>query len=52
KRIRRKFEEINRVFACTYSNCKKSYGTLNHLNSHIVLQNHGKKKTQADFRHL
>lgn len=50
KRYRRKFHEIHRVFHCTYPDCNKLYGKLNHLNTHIMAQKHGEKKTTEEYR--
>lgn len=52
KRPRRKFQEIERLYACDFPNCQKAYGTLNHLNAHITMQGHGARKTHHEFRHL
>ncbi|KAI9292843.1 hypothetical protein K502DRAFT_294715 [Neoconidiobolus thromboides FSU 785] len=52
KRLRRKYDEIVRLYKCNYGTCSKSYGTLNHLNCHIQLQNHGKKRSPNEFRFL
>lgn len=52
KRTRRKFGEIERVYTCTYSNCDKAYGTLNHLNTHINYQKHGERKLPSDFKEV
>ena len=52
KRKRRKYNEIKRIYKCNYQNCNKSYGTLNHLNFHIQLQNHGLKRNPIEFKHL
>jgi hypothetical protein len=40
KRPRRKFNEVERLYQCNYPNCTKAYGTLNHLNAHITMQEH------------
>lgn len=50
KRFRRKFEEIDRIFACNYPGCDKSYGTLNNLNAHILMQKHGNKRSAYEFK--
>ncbi|ODV94156.1 hypothetical protein PACTADRAFT_45215, partial [Pachysolen tannophilus NRRL Y-2460] len=50
KRPRRKYNEIERLYAC--KDCKKAYGTLNHLNAHILTQNHGPKRKSEEFREL
>ena len=52
KRPRRRYDEIERLYHCSWSGCTKSYGTLNHLNAHIVMQRHGNKRTPADFKEL
>jgi hypothetical protein len=40
-----------RLYHCSWSGCTKSYGTLNHLNIHIVMQRHGSKRTPAGEFH-
>jgi hypothetical protein len=40
KRPRKKFNEVERLYQCTYLNCTKAYGTLNHLNAHVTMQGH------------
>ncbi|ODV87407.1 hypothetical protein CANARDRAFT_5943 [[Candida] arabinofermentans NRRL YB-2248] len=52
KRKRRKAHEVERLYKCNFESCSKSYGTLNHLNSHIILQNHGQKRMPSEFRDL
>lgn len=47
KRPRRRYDEIERLYHCSWLGCTKSYGTLNHLNAHIVMQRHGSKRTPA-----
>jgi transcription factor CON7 len=47
KRPRRRYDEIERLYHCSWAGCTKSYGTLNHLNAHIVMQRHGNKRTPA-----
>ncbi|KAI9297318.1 hypothetical protein K502DRAFT_280097, partial [Neoconidiobolus thromboides FSU 785] len=49
-RKRRKSYEINRKFKCSYPNCNKSYGALNHLNYHIKNQNHGELRRAKEFK--
>jgi transcription factor CON7 len=44
KRPRRRYDEIERVYFCTFPDCFKGYGTLNHLNAHIHIQGHGPKR--------
>jgi len=45
KRPRRRYDEIERLYHCSWSGCTKAYGTLNHLNAHIVMARHGNKRT-------
>ncbi|KAI8085680.1 hypothetical protein BDF21DRAFT_327432, partial [Thamnidium elegans] len=52
KRPRRKFNEIERLYQCNYYNCTKAYGTLNHLNAHISMQEHGPKRLPIEFKEL
>ncbi|EIN09564.1 hypothetical protein PUNSTDRAFT_66703, partial [Punctularia strigosozonata HHB-11173 SS5] len=57
KRPRRRYDEIERLYQCSYtlpdgSVCTKSYGTLNHLNAHIGMQRHGEKRSPAEFKEL
>ncbi|KAI8888936.1 hypothetical protein K501DRAFT_143347, partial [Backusella circina FSU 941] len=52
KRPRRKFHEVERLYQCNYPNCTKSYGTLNHLNAHITMQEHGPKRLPGEFKDL
>ncbi|KAJ1984116.1 hypothetical protein H4R34_000869 [Dimargaris verticillata] len=52
KRRRRKYDEIERYYTCCHPGCTKSYGTLNHLNSHIHMQGHGRKRSPAEFKDL
>ena len=51
KRPHRRYDEIERLYHCSWSGCTKSYGTLNHLNAHIVMQRHGNKRTPAGEIH-
>jgi hypothetical protein len=51
KRPRRRYDEIERLYHCSWTDCTKSYGTLNHLNAHIVMQRHGNKRTPAGEIH-
>jgi hypothetical protein len=51
KRPRRRYDEIERLYHCSWLGCTKSYGTLNHLNAHIVMQRHGSKRTPAGEIH-
>ena len=44
KRPRRRYDEIERLYQCSFSGCTKAYGTLNHLNAHVSMQRHGQKR--------
>lgn len=48
KRPRRRYDEIERLYHCTWPNCTKSYGTLNHLNAHVSMQKHVSLITQIE----
>lgn len=52
KRPRRRFEEIERLYGCIYPGCTKAYGTLNHLNAHVLMQKHGKKRLPEEFKEV
>ncbi|KAH3665874.1 hypothetical protein OGAPHI_004063 [Ogataea philodendri] len=52
KRKRRKAHEVQRLYKCNHESCQKAYGTLNHLNSHIMLQKHGQKRSPSEFKDL
>ncbi|KAK9766166.1 hypothetical protein K7432_004957 [Basidiobolus ranarum] len=52
KRPRRKFDEIERLYSCNHQGCTKSYGTLNHLNAHVMMQKHGIKRLPSEFKEL
>jgi hypothetical protein len=45
KRPRRRYDEIERLYQCSWPECSKAYGTLNHLNAHVTMQKHGPKRT-------
>lgn len=49
RRFRRRYNQIIRKYNCTFQGCTKSYGSLNHLNTHIVTKNHGQRKSKLDF---
>lgn len=51
RRFRRRYNQIVRKYNCSYPGCVKSYGSLNHLNTHIVTKKHGHRKSKADFQH-
>jgi hypothetical protein len=44
KRPRRRAEEVDRQYNCTFPGCDKAYGALNHLNTHVRNANHGPKR--------
>ncbi|WVF65482.1 hypothetical protein IAT40_000210 [Kwoniella sp. CBS 6097] len=52
KRPRRRFDEIERLYACGWNGCEKSYGTLNHLNAHVAMQKHGEKRLPSEFKDM
>jgi len=52
KRPRRRYDEIERLYQCSWPNCTKRYGTLNHLNAHVVMQRHGNKRSPNEFKEL
>jgi hypothetical protein len=45
KRPRRRYDEIERLYQCSWPDCAKAYGTLNHLNAHVTMQKHGSKRS-------
>lgn len=45
KRPRRRYDEIERLYQCSWPECAKAYGTLNHLNAHVTMQKHGSKRS-------
>ncbi|KAL7313098.1 hypothetical protein PS15m_006883 [Mucor circinelloides] len=52
KRPRRRYDEIERLYHCTWPGCSKAYGTLNHLNAHVSMQKHGPKRHPAEFKEM
>lgn len=50
RRFRRRYNQIVRKYSCASPGCTKSYGSLNHLNTHIVTKKHGYRKSKADFQ--
>ncbi|KAM6497083.1 Zn finger family DNA binding protein [Amanita muscaria] len=52
KRPRRRYDEIERLYHCSWPNCAKAYGTLNHLNAHVTMQKHGSKRSPSEFKEL
>ncbi|TIA87749.1 hypothetical protein E3P81_03813 [Wallemia ichthyophaga] len=52
KRQRRRHDEIERFYHCGFNGCTKSYGTLNHLNAHVIFQKHGPKRLPSEFKEI
>ncbi|KZP09891.1 hypothetical protein FIBSPDRAFT_715897, partial [Athelia psychrophila] len=52
KRPRRRYDEIERLYQCSWPDCAKAYGTLNHLNAHVTMQKHGVKRNPNEFKEL
>ncbi|KAI8866101.1 hypothetical protein GQ42DRAFT_128220, partial [Ramicandelaber brevisporus] len=52
KRPRRRYEEVERMYNCNWPGCTKSYGTLNHLNAHVLMQKHGPKRLATEFKEI
>ncbi|KAJ7637192.1 hypothetical protein FB45DRAFT_742712, partial [Roridomyces roridus] len=52
KRPRRRYDEIERLYHCSWPECTKAYGTLNHLNAHVQMQKHGPKRSPNEFKEL
>ncbi|KAG6886233.1 hypothetical protein C0993_010795 [Termitomyces sp. T159_Od127] len=52
KRPRRRYDEIERLYQCSWPDCNKAYGTLNHLNAHVTMQKHGPKRQPSEFKEL
>ncbi|KAH7913837.1 hypothetical protein BJ138DRAFT_1001365 [Hygrophoropsis aurantiaca] len=52
KRPRRRYDEIERLYQCSWPDCTKAYGTLNHLNAHVTMQKHGAKRSPNEFKDL
>jgi hypothetical protein len=44
KRPRRRADEVERIYVCNWPECDKSYGALNHLNTHVRNAEHGPKR--------
>src|SRR6202035_1617976 len=44
KRPRRRAEEVERLYTCSWPGCDKAYGALNHLNTHVRNAEHGTKR--------
>ncbi|OBZ74052.1 hypothetical protein A0H81_06160 [Grifola frondosa] len=52
KKRPRRYDEIERLYQCSWPNCTKAYGTLNHLNAHVQMQRHGAKRSPGEFKEL
>ncbi|GAA5805606.1 hypothetical protein EDC94DRAFT_626600 [Helicostylum pulchrum] len=52
KRPRRRYDEIERLYHCSWTGCTKAYGTLNHLNAHVSMQQHGPKRHPTEFKEM
>ncbi|KAF5346337.1 hypothetical protein D9758_011502 [Tetrapyrgos nigripes] len=52
KRPRRRYDEIERLYQCSWPDCTKAYGTLNHLNAHVTMQKHGQKRSPNEFKEI
>ncbi|THV05545.1 hypothetical protein K435DRAFT_647030, partial [Dendrothele bispora CBS 962.96] len=52
KRPRRRYDEIERLYQCSWPDCTKAYGTLNHLNAHVTMQKHGSKRSPNEFKEM
>jgi hypothetical protein len=50
RRKRRRWDEIDRKYACNFEGCTRAYGSLSHLNDHVSLQNHGPKRRASGKR--
>ncbi|KAJ9087239.1 hypothetical protein DSO57_1035019 [Entomophthora muscae] len=49
KRPRRSYNQVKRIYSCTFPSCNKAYGALNHLNAHILTLGHGSRRCAKDF---
>jgi hypothetical protein len=49
KRFRRKPADVERKYKCLFPGCTKAYGSLPHLNTHIVDSAHGEKWSKVDY---
>jgi len=52
KRPRRRAEEVERLYTCSWPGCDKSYGALNHLNTHVRNAEHGPKREPKEFKEV
>jgi len=44
KQPHRRAREVERHYRCNYPHCRKAYGALNHLNTHVRNANHGPRR--------
>ncbi|KAG9248637.1 hypothetical protein BJ878DRAFT_487159 [Calycina marina] len=49
KRYRRRVDEIEGNFKCTWPGCDKAYGSVSTLSTHIEQQSHGERRTVDEF---
>ncbi|KAI5455660.1 hypothetical protein BGZ63DRAFT_135612 [Mariannaea sp. PMI_226] len=49
-RRRRALHVLEKPFTCGWNGCDKSYGALNHLNSHVTSKKHGPRRDPKDFK--
>ncbi|KAH8798049.1 hypothetical protein DL96DRAFT_1442129, partial [Flagelloscypha sp. PMI_526] len=52
KRPRRRYNEIERLYQCSWPDCANAYGTLSHLNAHVTMKKHGPKRNPSEFKEL
>ncbi|KAG9110203.1 hypothetical protein FRC07_008223 [Ceratobasidium sp. 392] len=52
KCLRRHYDEIERLYLCSFEDCTKPCGMLNHLNAHVTMQKHGAKRNPSEFKEL
>lgn len=50
KRRRKRYDQVLRIFACPFPGCPKSYGKLQHLNTHLDHMKHGDKRCLQQYR--
>ena len=46
KHPRPRYNGREQLYQCSWHDCTKAYGTLNHLNAHIIMRKHGSKRTK------
>ncbi|KAG9121184.1 hypothetical protein FRC07_002964 [Ceratobasidium sp. 392] len=52
KRPRRRNDEIECLYSCSFEDCTRAYGTLNHLNAHVSMRKHGAKRDPSELEKL